>query len=324
MLRAYNSKSELIYINDAIKQDKYFCPFCGSEVRPRQGKVNAWTFSHLKNDGCYEFDYNNEMSKWHIWWQNIFPNEYKEIIITNNYGIKRRADICIENVVIEFQHSPITPDEFRDRNRFYKSCGYKVIWLFDGTSCDISYVKTNNYGNDLYRWKHAPKTLNYFSPSSNKDVKVYVEIDSENDDYEYFSSEDFETCNIQSDTKILPVNWISNDGLKYFTSNDEYDETSFIAFLVSYSANNKRIQYNEEEKSILEFFNIYRDINVAIFFNKSTLETFKVYKNSYLNYEKYLCRLYGYPLNPITNKFEDSIEIKNADKNEWLLQKILS
>ncbi len=49
------------------------------------------------------------------------------------HGIKYRADICIDKTIIEFQHSPITSEEFAKRNDFYLSCGYQVVWVFDAT-----------------------------------------------------------------------------------------------------------------------------------------------------------------------------------------------
>ena len=36
-----------------------------------------------------------------------------------------------KKVVYEFQHSPLSPEELDDRNAFYNSLGYKVIWIFD-------------------------------------------------------------------------------------------------------------------------------------------------------------------------------------------------
>ena len=58
--------------------------------------------------------------------------EYQEIVKTKDEQ-KHRADVLIESekVVFEFQHSPLSPDEFEDRNSFYNSLGYKVIWVFD-------------------------------------------------------------------------------------------------------------------------------------------------------------------------------------------------
>ena len=41
------------------------------------------------------------------------------------------ADVLINGYVIEFQHSPISRDEIKERNEFYTNCGYKVIWVFD-------------------------------------------------------------------------------------------------------------------------------------------------------------------------------------------------
>lgn len=37
----------------------------------------------------------------------------------------------LTNYVIEFQHSPISAEEFDERNKFYTSIGKKVVWIFD-------------------------------------------------------------------------------------------------------------------------------------------------------------------------------------------------
>ena len=65
-------------------------------------------------------------------WQDCFPIEKQEVILESE-GKKHIADVLIEDhkTVIEFQHSKLLIDEFRDRNSFYKSLGYKVIWIFD-------------------------------------------------------------------------------------------------------------------------------------------------------------------------------------------------
>ena len=60
------------------------------------------------------------MSDWHYDWQNQFPVDNQEIVFTKDNKI-HRADVFINNTVIEFQHSPITEAEFNDRNNFYKS-----------------------------------------------------------------------------------------------------------------------------------------------------------------------------------------------------------
>lgn len=70
------------------------------------------------------------MSDWHFGWQSKFPIENREVVVEKD-GVVHRADILIKNTVIEFQHSPISGEEFEERNSFYKNCGYHVVWLFD-------------------------------------------------------------------------------------------------------------------------------------------------------------------------------------------------
>ena len=78
-------------------------------------------------------DWDHDMSEWHFSWQEKFPEECREVVVEYN-GVKHRADILINNTVIEFQHSPITAEEIKRRNDFYIACGYNVVWVFDATN----------------------------------------------------------------------------------------------------------------------------------------------------------------------------------------------
>ena len=64
------------------------------------------------------------MSLWHSLWQDKFPKETQEIVKKKD-GKTHRADVLLESkkVVIEFQYSPMSPDEFSDRNDFYNDLG---------------------------------------------------------------------------------------------------------------------------------------------------------------------------------------------------------
>lgn len=73
------------------------------------------------------------MSDWHFEWQSKFPIDSREVVVEKE-GVVHRADVLIKNTVIEFQHSLISGEEFEARNRFYKNCGYRVIWLFDAAN----------------------------------------------------------------------------------------------------------------------------------------------------------------------------------------------
>ncbi len=213
---ALDYKKRRISIEEALlKSSKhYFCPCCGKNVRIRNGKVNVPHFAHISLDDCDDFTH--DMSQWHRDWQNRFPEENREVIIKLRideksyyadgvkYGFleetdileesegkskkmifKHRADVCINNTVIEFQHSPISRPEFNKRNWFYTKAGYKVIWVFDlieklHDTLTICY-KWENRGvaGGHYEWKHAARFLRDLSPQVSKDVELFFQF------YEY-------------------------------------------------------------------------------------------------------------------------------------------
>lgn len=133
MFIALTKDNKRISIEDAIPSVEYLCPVCGNPVVVKAANSdNIRThFAHKRNALCFD-DWKHDMSDWHFEWQAKFPIECREIVVKNE-GIFHRADILINNTVIEFQHSSISGKEFEARNSFYKKCGYRVVWLFDAT-----------------------------------------------------------------------------------------------------------------------------------------------------------------------------------------------
>ncbi len=117
-----------IEAKNASKEQKYYCPSCGGEVILRAGELNAPHFAHLANECIDKWNY--DMSEWHIKMQSFFPVENREIVVEKN-GKIHRADVLKDNTVIEMQHSPISAEEFNDRNYFFARLGYRIIWIFD-------------------------------------------------------------------------------------------------------------------------------------------------------------------------------------------------
>lgn len=117
-----------IDIQHATKEKEYFCPICHSPVIVRDGKLNAKHFAHLNS--CCTDNWFYDMSDWHRHMQEFFPIDAREVTVTNGKHI-HRADVLINNTVIEFQHSPISTEEYNDRNTFFMSLGYRLAWVFD-------------------------------------------------------------------------------------------------------------------------------------------------------------------------------------------------
>ena len=128
MFVARDTEGTLIWADEANKQTDYFCPVCSGKLILRAGEVNAHHFAH--EAGACPDHWHYDMSDWHKTMQEQFPIECREVVMKHN-GEIHRADIFKDGVVVEFQHSPITPQEFRERNTFYNTLGYKVAWVFD-------------------------------------------------------------------------------------------------------------------------------------------------------------------------------------------------
>ncbi len=128
MLIAHGSKNERVLAKDADKTQQYFCPICNKPVILKAASSKAVQPHFAHKTKCID-GWSHDMSEWHLNWQNHFPKECQEIVMEKD-GIKHRADVCVGNTVIEFQYSPLSSDEFMERNIFYTSCGYCVVWVF--------------------------------------------------------------------------------------------------------------------------------------------------------------------------------------------------
>ena len=130
MFIAKDKNGNIVTIEEAINDNgEYFCPTCGATLRidSKESDKRRTHFKHIKK--CLD-DWKYEMSEWHYNWQCLFPKECREVVMDN--GVEtHRADVFINNTVIEFQHSNITRDDFTARNKFYTSLGYNVVWVFD-------------------------------------------------------------------------------------------------------------------------------------------------------------------------------------------------
>ena len=180
MLIALNEKNERVSSNNAKKSSSYFCPICHEHVSVKALDSLAVRphFAHKKGTECLD-NWKHDMSEWHYNWQCQFPEEYREIVVEKN-GIKHRADILIDQTVIEFQHSPITGDEISKRNIFYTNCGYRVIWVFDANNKVKNAIQTNE-STDPSRevkleWKRSRRE---FLNQSCQNVLYFIEYNTE-------------------------------------------------------------------------------------------------------------------------------------------------
>lgn len=180
---AINTAGERVHASDADKSEKYFCPLCHQQLLLRQGRVNVDHFAHII--WC-EDPWHYDMSEWHSQWQAQFPVGNREVVVEHN-GEKHRADVMACGYVIEFQHSPISAEEFEERNAFYRSYGKKVVWIFDFVSeyqqkqieCYDEWRRDGDNGGK-YSWIYPKRFLQNYIPQKDKNVIVFFQLNEEN------------------------------------------------------------------------------------------------------------------------------------------------
>jgi hypothetical protein len=92
------------------------------------GQHKLWHWAHKSRIHCDPWW--EPESDWHRVWKNHFPKEWHEVILFDSItNEKHIADVKTDKgLVIEFQHSAITPVEMKAREQFYGN----MVWVVDG------------------------------------------------------------------------------------------------------------------------------------------------------------------------------------------------
>lgn len=103
------------------------CPIFGHPMVAKCGLIRVHHWAHQGSPSCDPW-WENE-TEWHRAWKGHFPEEWQEVIHAAEHGEKHIADVKTDHGwVLEFQHSPIKPEERHSREVFYK----QLIWVVDG------------------------------------------------------------------------------------------------------------------------------------------------------------------------------------------------
>lgn len=136
------------------------CPSCNGDVRAKCGSIVTHHWAHVASD-CDPWS--EPESEWHRKWKSHFPPECCEVVIGHH-----RADVKISGTVIEFQNSPISPEEIAERETFYGD----MIWVLNGDDffsrlrfIDGAEIKKTWWCRDnnraailAFHWSHARKS----------------------------------------------------------------------------------------------------------------------------------------------------------------------
>lgn len=126
--------------------------FCaeGHPLIAKRGCIKTHHFAHKANTVCSCSD---GMTEWHSSWQDRALPEYQEVRFlkekddtTSNMKC-HIADVCVPGHIIEFQHSVMDEVTMREREKFYTSRGYQLVWVFDCSRWTYMTVKKYNADN---------------------------------------------------------------------------------------------------------------------------------------------------------------------------------
>lgn len=110
-----------------------WCPCCGGQLIAKCGPIKTHHWQHKSKDDCDTWS--EPIGPWHLWWQNLIQPMFIEVAKGGH-----RADIVgNRGVVVELQHSPISPADIKARESHYG----EMIWLFDATQ-RFGYVKSGS------------------------------------------------------------------------------------------------------------------------------------------------------------------------------------
>lgn len=138
-----------------VKGMEALCPLCNGEVIAKCGMINIHHWAHKSIENCDEWDYGE--SDWHLSWKALFPADNVEKTIIKD-GITHRADVLGNTgIVIELQHSPLSPEKIRERELFYEN----MVWVFDIHQSRIYRVKNIDNNIFCFRWLYPKPSLKY-------------------------------------------------------------------------------------------------------------------------------------------------------------------
>lgn len=143
---------------EAKPQLDALCSCCLKPVIAKCGTRKIWHWAHKNKTDCDNWW--EPETEWHRTWKNNYSADWQEISLLNEKtGEKHIADVrTVHSLVVEFQHSHITPQERTSREQFYKN----MVWVVDGTRLKRDFPrflkgKLNSFENTIFYSTDNPK-----------------------------------------------------------------------------------------------------------------------------------------------------------------------
>ena len=102
------------------------CPICGVSMIRKCGTFRVPHWAHPPGSVDHQWEPETE---WHRNWKGCFAVECQEVIHHASNGERHIADVKTQcGLVVEFQNSPISEEERRSREEFYRP----MVWVVNG------------------------------------------------------------------------------------------------------------------------------------------------------------------------------------------------
>ncbi len=147
---------------------KAVCGHCQGVVQAKCGSQVVWHWAHIAAESCDSW-YEPE-TQWHRDWKAHFGQECSEISIIKE-DIRHIADVLTKNnLVIEFQNSPISAETIREREVFYD----KMIWVINGKEFKDNFHTEDKEFAEKWMPAHQTEYDIYLSPKRPKATVLQI------------------------------------------------------------------------------------------------------------------------------------------------------
>jgi hypothetical protein len=143
-----------------ITGDRALCHDCKGLVIAKCGDINVHHWAHKSNKDCDPWS--EPETYWHLSWKNSFPKENIEVTIMKDGKFHRADAVGNDGTIIEFQHSPISSSDIKERETFYEN----MIWIFDMSGRRDGFKKINEdiyapaeFGSFAFKWSHYKTSI---------------------------------------------------------------------------------------------------------------------------------------------------------------------
>lgn len=141
----YNHERKLV--NQWVKGEPSFCPYCRNPMIAKMGRMVIWHWAHYADSGC---GYTETL--WHMVWKMVYLSvpgwevEYPVEIDGKQY----RLDAYNQRTgsVREFVHS--ISDTYRQKHLDLLASEYSPLWIWDGDAFRSKFLKWHRRDSDLW------------------------------------------------------------------------------------------------------------------------------------------------------------------------------